>query len=385
MPWKETCAMNERTAFIDAWLQHGSDISLLCRRFHITRKTGHKWINRFKAEGLPGLADRSRARLTQSHQTPEIVVEQILELKGRQPDWGPVTIDSALYRSDPHFPWPAISTVGEILKRHNLVKSRRKRSKVPPQTQPLAHASEPNDVWSGDYKGQFQLGNGRWCYPLTITDNCSRILITCQGLYGPQLKPTMAAYKRAFQEYGLPRRIRTDNGFPFAMVTLGGLTPLTVWMIRLGVLPERIDLGCPQQNGRHERMHKTLKAATASPPKGNLSAQQRAFNHFLKEFNEVRPHQALGRGICPMDRHRVSSRSYPATIPEMCYPDSYQIRKVKCGGYIKLNGHAFYLTRQLIGEHVGLEPIGLDLWQLYFGELKLGIVDERLKLVIRPK
>ena len=385
MPWKETCTMNERIAFIDAWLEHGSNISQLCRRFHINRKTGHKWINRFKVEGLPGLADRSRARLTQSHQTPEAVVEQILELKSLHPDWGPVTIDSKLYRSDPDFPWPAVSTIGEVLKRHNLVKTRRKRPKVPPQTQPLAHANEPNDVWSADYKGQFQLGNGRWCYPLTITDNCSRILISCQGLYGPQLRPTMAEYKRAFQEYGLPRRIRTDNGFPFAMVTLGGLTALTVWMIKLGVLPERIDLGCPQQNGRHERMHRTLKAATAAPPKGNLSAQQRAFNRFRHEFNTVRTHQGLGRGICPMDIHRTSLRRYPGHLPEMHYPDPYLIRKVKCGGYMKLNGHAFYLTRQLIGEYVGLEPIGLDLWQLYFGELKLGLVDERLKSVIRPK
>ena len=169
------------------------------------------------------------------------------------------------------------------------------------------------------------------------------------------------------------------------MVTLGGLTALTVWMIKLGVLPERIDLGCPQQNGRHERMHRTLKAKTAAPPKGNLSAQQRAFNRFRQEFNEVRTHQGLGRGICPMDCHRVSPRPYPDELPEMRYPDSYQIRKVKCGGYIKLNGHAFYLTRQLTGDHVGLEPIGLDLWQLYFGGLKLGVVDERLKSVIRPK
>ncbi len=385
MPWKETCAMNERQRFIDAWLQPGSNTAHLCRRFHITRKTGHKWINRFKAEGSPGLIDRSRARLTQSHQTPDDGVEQILRLKHQHPDWGPVTIDSVLYRSDPDFPWPAVSTVGEILKRHNLVKPRHKRSKVPPLTEPLAHAAEPNDVWSGDYKGQFQLGDGRWCYPLTLSDNCSRLLIACQGLYGPQLKPSMAVYERAFREYGLPRRIRTDNGFPFAMVTLGGLTPLTVWMIKLGVLPERIDPGCPQQNGRHERMHRTLKAKTASPPKGNLSAQQRAFNRFRKEFNEVRTHQGLGRGVCPMDRHRSSPSPYPSRLPEMHYPDAYQTRKVKCGGYIKVNGHAFYLTRQLIGDYVGLEPIGLDLWQLYFGELKLGIVDGRLKRVIRPQ
>ncbi len=384
MPWKETCAMNERQIFIEAWLEPGSKVTRLCRRFNISTKTGYKWINRFKAEGYPGLQDRSRARLTQSHQTPEPVEAQILEIKHRHPEWGPVTISSALYRDDPHFPWPADSTIGQILKRHGLVKPRRKRHKVPPRTQPLAHAKAPNDVWSGDFKGQFRMKNGRYCYPLTLTDNCSRFLIRCQGLYGTRLHPTKAVYEHAFREYGLPKRIRTDNGFPFAMVTLGGLSPLSVWLIRLGILPERIDPGSPQQNGRHERMHRTLKAATASPPKGNLSAQQRAFNHFRQEYNEHRPHQSLGKGICPVDRYRASSRPFPNQLPELQYPDSFTLRKVKCGGYIKLNGHAFYLTRQLTGEHVGLESIGIDLWQLYFGPLKLGVIDERLKSVIRP-
>jgi transposase InsO family protein len=255
---------------------------------------------------------------------------------------------------------------------------------VIPQSQPLAHAREPNDVWSGDFKGQFVMGNGRTCYPLTITDNCSRLLISCQGLYGPRLKPSMEVYERAFREYGLPRRIRTDNGFPFAMVTLGGLSPLSVWLVKLDILPERIDPGCPQQNGRHERMHRTLKAKTASPPKGNLSAQQRAFNHFRREYNEIRTHQALGKGICPIDKYRPSRRPYADRLPELSYPDGYQVRKVKCGGYIKLHGQAYYLSRQIIGDVVGLEPIGTGLWQLYFGRLKLGVVDERLKSVIRP-
>jgi putative transposase len=384
MPWKETCAMNERQLFIQAWLEPGTSIALLCRRFGISRKTGHKWINRFKAEGNPGLKDRSRARLTQAHQTSEAVIEQILEIKHRHPDWGPVTIGSNLYRRDPHYAWPADSTIGEILKRHGLVKPRRKRHKVPPLTQPLAHAREPNDVWSGDFKGQFVMGNGRTCYPLTLSDNCSRLLISCQGLYGPRLKPSIAVYERAFREYGLPKRIRTDNGFPFAGVAIGGLTPLSVWLLRLGVFPERIDPGCPQQNPRHERMHRTLKAATASPPRGNLSAQQRAFNRFRQEFNEVRTHQSLGKGVCPIDCHRPSPRPYPDQLPELIYPDGYQIRKVKCRGYIKLHGHAFYLSRQLVGDYIGLEPIGLDLWQLYFGPLKLGVIDERLKSVIRP-
>lgn len=384
MPWKETCTMKERELFINAWFEHVSSVAQLCHRFGISRKTGYKWIERFKAEGMAGLTDRSRARLTQSRRTPEAVVEQILKLKHSHSDWGPVTIESALYREQPDQAWPAISTVGEILKRHGLVKPRRKRHKVPPQSQPLAHATASNEVWSADFKGQFRMGNGRTCYPLTISDNHSRLLISCQGLYGPRLAPSIKVYEQAFREYGLPRRIRTDNGYPFAMVTLGGLTPLTVWLIKLGVMPERIDPGCPQQNGRHERMHRTLKAATASPPKGNLSAQQRAFNRFRKEFNEVRPHQSLGRGVCPLDIHQPSPRLYPDMMEEIMYPDHLMVRKVKQGGYIKLNGHPFYITRQLTGEYVGLESLGYDCWQLYFSELRLAVVDERLKRVIRP-
>ena len=384
MPWKETCTMNERELFINAWLERVTSITQLCKRFDISRNTGYKWIERFKAEGMTGLADRSRARLTQSHRTPEAVVEKILQLKHSHSDWGPVTIASALYREQPDQSWPAISTIGEILKRHGLVKPRRKRHKVPPQSQPLAHATAPNEVWSADFKGQFKMGDGKTCYPLTISDNHSRLLISCQGLYGPRLAPSMKVYERAFREYGLPRRIRTDNGFPFAMVTLGGLTPLTVWLIKLGVMPERIDPGCPQQNGRHERMHRTLKAATASPPKGNMSAQQRAFNCFRREYNEVRPHQSLGRGTCPIDVHQLSQRSYPKVMEDILYPEHLLVRKVKQGGYIKLNGHPFYITRQLTGEYVGLESLGYDCWQLYFSEVRLAVVDERLKRVIRP-
>lgn len=384
MPWKETCTMNERELFIKAWLEHDHSVALLCMRYGISRKTGYKWIERFKAEGMTGLSDRSRARLTQAHRMPEVIVEKILTLKHRHPDWGPVTIESALHREQPEQRWPAISTIGEILKRHGLVKPRRKRHKVPPQSQPLAHAQAPNDVWSADFKGQFTLGDGHVCYPLTISDNCSRLLISCQGLYGPRLAPSMKVYERAFREYGLPKRIRTDNGYPFAMVTLGGLTPLTVWLIKLGVIPERIDPGCPQQNGRHERMHRTLKAATATPPRANLSAQQRAFNRFRKTFNEERPHQSLGRGVCPADVHRPSPRSYPEKPGAIVYPDSLIVRKVKCGGYIMLNNHPYYTTRQLTGEYVGLEPIGDGCWQLYFSEVRLAMVDERLKRVIRP-
>lgn len=385
MPWKETCTMNERESFIEAWLSRTFSVSELCRRYHISRKTGHKWINRFKEIGLSGLLEQSRARHTQSHKTPTVIEAKILELKYRYPSWGPVTIHSALYRHDAQGEWPASSTIGEILKRHGLVKSKRPRQKTPPHSQPLAHATQSNEVWSADYKGQFRLGDGQWCYPLTMSDNYSRLLIRCKGLTGPQLKPSQKVYEQAFREYGLPRAIRTDNGWPFAMNALGGLTPLAIWLLRLGIYPERIAPGCPQQNGRHERMHRTLKAATLKPPKGNLSAQQRAFNRFIREYNEERPHQSLGLGQCPIDVHRPSPRAYPEVVPEMIYDDDFAVRKVKCGGYIKLHGKPIYTTRQLVGEYIGLECISHDRWQLYFGKLKLGMIDERIGRVIRPK
>ena len=215
MPWKETCTMNERELFINAWLDRAYSVSQLCHRFGISRKTGHKWINRFKAEGMTGLADRSRARLKQSHRTPEAVVEKILQLKHNHPDWGPETITSALYRAQPDHKWPAISTVGTILKHHGLVKPRRKRHKVPPQSQPLAHATAPGKVWSADFKGQFKLGNGQTCYPLTISDNYSRLLISCQGQ-----THLRTGFSPQFPQLDLPGRrkpgVRTSSARPIS-------------------------------------------------------------------------------------------------------------------------------------------------------------------------
>ena len=384
MTWKETCTMQERQAFIEAWLSQSFSVAELCERFRVARKTGYKWINRFKVQGMSGLADHSRARHTQPHRTPETVVQRIIDLKYRYDKWGPVMIHSFLHREHPRGQWPATSTIGDILKAHNLVKPRRPRKKMPPHTHPLAHAQAPNDVWSADFKGQFRLGNGHWCYPLTISDNYSRLLITCKGLSGPDLNASQLAYTQAFREYGLPDAIRTDNGWPFAMNVLGGLSPLAIWLLRLGVFPERIDAGCPQQNGRHERMHRTLKDHTAQPPKANLSAQQRAFNRFQQEYNEVRPHQSLGLGKCPVDVHTPSKRAFPEKLPEMVYPEKCLLRKVKYGGHVKLNGGQIYVTRQLVGEYVGLEPLEHDRWQLYFGRLKLGVIDERLGRVRRP-
>ena len=384
MPWKETCAMEQRQAFIDAWLSGEFAMSELCRRFEISRPTGYKWLTRFRGEGLPGLRARSSAPLLQARATSADQIGAIVRLKHRYPNWGPLTIRDWLRREYPEQTWPAVSTTGEILKRHGLVEPRQRRHHTPPATQPFASVSGANDVWSADFKGQFALGDERVCYPLTITDNYSRFLLCCQGLYRPGYARTRAYYERTFREYGLPRVVRTDNGSPFASIAIGGLSALSVWLLKLGVLPERIDPGQPQQNGRHERMHRTLKAATAKPPKANLSAQQRAFNAFRSEYNEERPHRSLGDGRRPHDVYRPSPRPYPVQLAEIEYADDFAVRKVKQEGHMKWHGQCVYITKVLAGEHIALKPLDHDCWELYFAALPLGIFDARTGKVIKP-
>lgn len=383
MPWNETCAMNERKAFINAWKSGEFTVAELCRRFGISRKTGYKWINRVLAEGQAGLSDRSRAAHRHPNRTPDAIVRRLLEAKHQHPDWGPAMLVKWLRRREPRRPWPAPSTAGEILKRHGLVTPRTRRKRVPPHSEPLRHATGPHAVWSADFKGQFELGNGRWCYPLTISDNYSRYLIECQGLYGTSLEPVKARYERAFRRWGLPNAIRTDNGYPFASCAIGGLNDLSIWLLKLEVMPERIAPGHPEQNPRHERLHRTLKAAAINPAKANLSAQQRAFNRFTRDYNHERPHQALD-DRCPDELIRPSSRTYPDTLPDVVYPDSYQVRRVRTDGSIKWQGELIYVSTALTGEPLGLKAIGNDRWQLQFARLAIGILDQRLGRIIRP-
>jgi len=377
--------MDEREAFVRAWLSGEFTMTELCARFGVSRPTGYKCVERFQAEGLPGLSDRSRAPYLQAQATPAALVEAIVALKRRHLSWGPLTLRDWLRRERPQQRWPAVSPVGEVLKRHGLVKPRCRRHHTPPHTQPFAAVRTANDVWSADFKGQFALGNARVCYPLTITDNHSRFLLCCQGLYRPGRGLTQACFVRTFLEYGLPRAIRTDNGPPFASIALGGLSPLSVWLLKLGVLPERIAPGQPQQNGRHERMHRTLKAATAQPPKADLSAQQRTFNRFRAEYNHERPHRSLGGGQRPCDLYRTSPRCYPNTLPEVVYPDEFVLRKVKPGGYMKWHGQIVYITKTLEGEHVGLKPLDHDRYELHFAQLPLGVFDARSSKIIKPR
>jgi putative transposase len=266
--------------------------------------------------------------------------------------------------------------VCEMLKRHGLVEDRPRRRAIGHPGRPSVIIEGPNDCWSADFKGQFCTGDGRWCYPLTVTDNYSRYLLACQALRGTLLEPTRAVLTGLFKEHGLPRRLRTDNGVPFAAVTLGRLSRLSVWLLKLGVMPELIEPGKPQQNGRHERMHRTLKAETANPPAGSLSAQQRRFNVYRPEYNEVRPHEALDMAT-PSQLWRASPRAMPEKLLPMEYPDRFEVRYVSANGGIRWERQRVNVSSALIGEYVGLEAIDDGLWDVYFGVKKLGRLHER--------
>ena len=290
--------------------------------------------------------------------------------------WGPRKVISWLRNKYPDKHWPAYSTTSEILKRNNLVRTRKRKHRTPPYTEPFVDCDRPNAVWSADFKGQFRMGDGRLCYPLTLTDNYSRYLLGCWGLSRPTYEQTQPQLEQAFREYGLPEAIRTDNGAPFTSIALGGLSRLAVWLVKLGIKPERIATGHPEQNGRHERLHRTLKESAISPPRKNLAEQQRAFNRFSKEYNHERPHEALGQKA-PESVYQPSSRAYPTKIPSVEYGSEVSVRQVRHNGDIKWRGQRIYVSETLAGEAIGLNQMENHYWEICFSFLPLGILDER--------
>jgi putative transposase len=383
MSWQESKISEEKLMFINDWLKQEFTHAALCDRYQISRPTGYELIKRYKDEGVAAFKERSRAPLNIPHKTPEAIEAKLLALKYRYPYWGPSMIRDFLIREGIEGLWPAASTIGEIFKRHGLVKPRKLRKKAAAHSEPLKQCVAPNQVWSADFKGQFRLKNEKYCYPLTMTDNYSRFLFLCEGLDSPNCNDAMRCYEKVFREYGLPDSIRTDNGQPFAGLAVGGLTRLSIWLLKLGIMPERISPGCPQQNGRHERMHRTLKEATIIPRKNTLKEQQKLFDNFQVEFNTKRPHQALN-GMRPAEVHTRSTRNMPDKIPEIIYPNSFLLRKVKTNGELKFAGKRYFVSELLHGETIGLDFIDEDRAILYFSKLKLGIIDSRLNKIIRP-
>jgi putative transposase len=374
MAWHETGTEKERLRFFNDWKNRKYSMTELCIKYGISRKTGYKFVNRICVEGEKAVHDRPRTKFTYPNITKYEVVEELLEAKRRHINWGPAKIRDYLKINNPHLVLPATSTVGSIFRQHGLVKPRKKRLQIPAYTQPLSHAQENNSVWSVDFKGQFKLGNGELCYPLTISDNFSRYLICCESLANPTLEGSRRVFEKIFEIYGLPDAIRSDNGQPFAGTGILGLTQLSVWWLKLGIKHERIKPGHPEQNGRHERMHRTLKQATVMPPSFDHGSQQQCFDAFRLEYNTERPHQAL-RGLRPADIYKSSKNKLPSTIPEMMYSREYKVRRVRGNGEMKQFGRNYYISRAFAHQRLGLETIGAGKVLVHFGSQKICIID----------
>ncbi len=370
MPWTETSPMTERQRFIDEALRGETSLSELCRRFGISRKTGHKWVRRY-LEGCE-LTDRSRRPHTSPRAVRAWLEDAIVEARRQRPRWGPRKVRAALLRANPGAVLPSVSTFAVIFTRNGLVRPRRRRHRTPPFSAPFGAISAPNALWCVDFKGQFLVGRTR-CYPLTVMDAFSRYLLACVALRRPDGEAVRRAFEAIFAAFGLPAAIRTDNGPPFATAGPGGLSRLAAWWLKLGIRHERIAPGHPEQNGRHERMHLTLKQATAMPPATTLRAQQRAFDRFRAEYNQERPHEALGDQV-PAACYEPSPRALPAPPwgRDLAYPPEFETVRVRKDGRVAWNGRSVLLSAALRHERVGLEWGGDTGWAVWFGPLRLG-------------
>ena len=375
MPWKETRVMDQKIQMIGDWLSGEYSVSELSRVYGVSRRTLYKWIGRYENDPDAGLKERSRAPSEMPRATPAELVAEILACKSRHEHWGARKLLAWLESHQPDRRWPAASTTAEILKRHGMAHTRRKRHHTAPYTEPFLRSNQPNEVWCADFKGQFRLGDGQLCYPLTLTDSFSRYFLGCWALEHPAYVPTRSVIEVAFREYGLPAAVRTDNGAPFGSVGIGGLSSLGVWLVKLGIRPERIEKGHPEQNGRHERMHRTLKAEAISPPRKSMGEQQRAFDRFRVSYNQERPHEALGQKT-PASMYRRSARNYPTKLPTIEYPQSFIVRHVNRNGDFKWRGIELYLSGALAGEHIGFRQLDTATWKIYFNFYPLGLLDD---------
>jgi transposase InsO family protein len=362
--------MDEKVRFVFEYERDEQPMTRLCSQFGISRETGYTWLRRYRQYGLGGLEEVNRAPRSHPNQTTTEIEGAVLALREAHMRWGPRKLKRILERDQPGRAWPATSTMGEIVKRAGLVVARKKRRRTEPYTEPLAHALESNRVWCADFKGWFKAGDGTRIDPLTITDACTRYLLRCQAVEKTDTERVRAIFEAAFREYGLPQAIRTDNGPPFASSALGGLSRLAVWWIKLGIVPERIEAGHPEQNGRHERMHRTLKQDLH--PAQDWRAQQRALDRFRQDYNQVRPHEALGMQT-PASMYTPSPTPYPEQLPQVNYPDTMRVLTVKSHGHFRWKKHDVFLSEVLWGEPIGLLPIDDQNFKLYFAHLPLAV------------
>lgn len=375
MPWKVSGVVEERKQFLAEYESGEWSMTDLCRAYGISRVTGYATLRRGGA-GEAGLEEQRRAPWRHPNQTAAAIEAAVLELRRAHMRWGPRKLKAVLERRHPQESWPAASTLGALLKRAGLAIPRKRKRPVEPYTEPFAEAGEPNRVWCADFKGWFYTADGDRIDPLTMTDACSRYLLRCQAAEKTDTEAVRAIFEAAFHEYGLPGAVRTDNGPPFASRALAGLSQLAVYLLKLGVVPERIAAGHPEQNGRHERMHRTLKQETAQPPAANRRAQQRAFDGFRQEYNQERPHEALGQRT-PASCYTPSWRPYPARLPQPEYDSGLQVRRVETKGQFSWKHEHVFLTEVLAGERIGLERIDERYWRVYFMAVPIGRFDSR--------
>ena len=374
MPWKELSVMDERLKFINR-LMFGDKMASLCREFGISRVTGHKIWNRYKQDGARGLCDCSRAPHKHPNQLPSEIEQLIIRLKKEKSKWGAPKIRELVRNRYPSIKLPAVSTVHCVLDRHGLVKKRRRRNKYRARATYLSIPKASNDLWCVDFKGQFRVKSGTYCYPLTISDFVSRYIISCESLGSTELNPCFAVFEEAFGEYGLPDAIRSDNGTPFASGNSAwNLTRLSVWWIRLGIKLERIRPGNPQENGRHERMHRTLKLEAINDETGNLLQQQERFDYFKEEFNYERPHQAIEMK-CPGDIYSKSEKEYKG-IEELSYPGCDKSLMITNCGRVCLDKQKIHISKALANQPVGLKEVDEGIWQVDFMDYTLGFFDK---------
>lgn len=378
MPWKETSVMDERMKFIGRLLS-GEKMAPLCREFEISRTTGHKIWNRYQESGSSGILNRSRAPHSHPNQIPFEVEQLIVRLKKEKPRWGAPKIRELVSRRYPNIKLPAISTVHCVLDRNGLVnKKKRRRRKFTSIASYLSTPKKPNDLWCTDFKGQFKMKNRNYCFPLTITDFTSRYLIKCEALNNTETYPCYTVFEEAFKEYGQPDAIRSDNGAPFACGnSLWGMTRLSVWWIRLGIKIERIKPGCPQENGRHERMHRTLKLESTKPPGANLLQQQEKFFTFVDEYNSERPHQALEMK-CPGEVYEKSQRQYSG-LSDVTYPGFDKTQLVSNCGRVCMRKMKIHMSKAFANQPIGLTEVDDNIWEVYFMDYQLGFFDEYSK------
>jgi transposase InsO family protein len=379
-----TLPVHQREHLVRAYATGRYTITELSEAFGVARKTAGKWIRRVDQEGPAGLVDRSRAPYAHPNATPKDVIAAVLRKKEAHPTWGPLKLLPG--PEDPvevHENWPAPSTRGLILSRAGYTQRRRRKRRVPSASYPFSSCEAPNAVWCADFKGWFRTGDGQRCDPLTVTDAYSRMLLCCRAVPRPDYAHARAVFESVFREYGLPAAIRTDNGQPFASVGVGGLSQLAAWWVKLGIRPERIDPGRPEQNGRHERMHLTLKLECCKPPAATIAAQQSRFDDFRRVYNRERPHQALELRP-PATSYQPSTRPYrPELVDDLIYPEGAAIRRVRSNGEIKWRGRKVFISEALTGETVAITEtdVGHD---VHFGPILLGHLHPGEERLIRP-